>query len=127
MDFRDEQGETYQPKQHREKIAQLEKQLADCFAHGPPEHRKSATLFKKLRCCQDKLLRFLHDPNIPPTNNDSERPLRQWALLKKVFGGFRTLEGINRYDILLSVIQTAKRQGLNVLDILSHRSQLSFS
>jgi len=124
MDFRRERGEPYQPNQHREQIREIESWLADCFAHGPPQGKHSAKLYKGLRNHLDKLLRFLHEPDVPPTNNDSERPLRHWALLKKVFGGFRTLAGIQRYDVILSVIQSAKRQGLNGLDVLSGRSQI---
>ena len=69
-------------------------------------------------------LHFLYDPNVPPTNNDSERPLRQTKLLQKVFGGFRTLQGVQRYDVFLSIIQSAKRQNLNVLDVLIGKSHL---
>jgi len=124
MDFRREHGENYQPGECRQAIGKLEDDLSQCFAHGPPEGKHSARLYRGLRCHLDKLIRFLHDPDVPPTNNDSERPLRHWALLKKVFGGFRTLPGVNRYDVLLSIVQSAKRQGLNVLDVLSGQVQI---
>jgi transposase len=119
--------ENYDPQMHRLKIEAFEKQVAECFGLDPPKSEKGQGIFKKLRLGQDRMLRFLYDPIIPPTNNDSERPLRHWALLKKVFGGFRSLEGIRRYDVLLSVIQSAKRQNLNVLDVLSGKAQLSIS
>lgn len=130
MYFRREQGETYNPQECRDTIHYAENKLAACFAHPPPDedaYKKSRTLFKSLKDKQDCLLRFLHDPQVPPTNNDSERPLRHVALLRKVFGGFRTLEGAQRYDVFLSVIQSAKRQGLNVLHVLQGKTQLAFS
>ena len=123
--FRNEQGENYDPKLHPQKIREIEIQLDQCFGLDPPKSDKGKALFKKLRFSLDKLLRFLHDPNVPPTNNDSERPLRHTKLLQKVFGGFRTLQGVQRYDIFLSIIQSAKRQNLNPLDVLIGKSHLS--
>jgi len=127
MDFRREQGKGYQPKEHFDILRKIEAQLAGCFAHAPPKNDKARRLHKHLRYRQDLLLRFLYDPRVPYDNNGSERALRHWALLRKVFGGFRTLEGINRYDVLLSVIESAKRQKLNLLDVLSGKAQLSFA
>lgn len=123
--FRNQQGDEYDPASHSETILRFERRLAACFDLPQPECPKGKAIFGKLKLGQDKMRRFLHDPRVPPTNNDSERPLRHWALLKKVFGGFRTLEGVRRYDILLSIIQTAKRQGLNVLQVLSGRIQIA--
>lgn len=127
MDFREIQGENYQPQQHQETIREFEEQLNQCFAHAPPEEKRAARLHKHLRVRKDKLLRFLYDPMVPTTNNDSERPLRHTKLLQKVFGGFRTLPGIQRYDVFLSIIQSAKRQKLNILDVLSGKLQLDLT
>ena len=126
IDFRNEQGEQYDPELQMETIKVFEAQVNDCFGLDPPKSKKGQTLFTTLRFSQNRLLHFLYDPNVPPTNNDSERPLRQTKLLQKVFGGFRTLQGAQRYDIFLSIIQSAKRQGLNVLDVLTEKSQLAF-
>jgi transposase len=123
--FRNQYGEEYDPHSYRSEILLFESRLAACFNLPLPDCPKGKAIFGKLKLGQDRMLRFLHDPRVPPTNNDSERPLRHWALLKKVFGGFRTFEGVHRYDILLSIIQTAKRQGLNVLHVLSGSIQLS--
>ncbi len=112
---------------YREHIYQIEKELSQCFAHGPPRSSKGLLLFKHLRLRQDQLLRFLYSPSVPYDNNGSERALRHWALLRKVFGGFRTMTGVARYDVLLSVIESAKRQRLNVLDVLSGQAQLFLS
>ena len=130
MDFRRDSnysgGGRYPGLKIREQIQAIEAKLAHCFAHGPPQSSKAIRLYKHLRMRQDQLLRFLYNPNVPFDNNASERALRHWALLRKVFGGFRTLTGISRYDILLSVIESAKRQRLNVLDVLSGQAQLAF-
>lgn len=118
-------GERYLTPKIRKHIEQIEEKLEQCFTHGPPKEGKAYKLYKHLRLRQDQLLRFLYNPSVPFDNNASERALRHWALLKKVFGGFRTPDGIRRYDILLSVIESAKRQKLNVLDVLSGQSQLT--
>jgi transposase len=130
MDFRREEGEAYDPKSCKEAIRYAEKKLEKCFEKPPPDEepfKKSRTLFKQLKDKQDCLLRFLYDPLVPPTNNDSERPLRLVALIRKVTGGFKTLPGAARYDVHLSLIQSAKRQGLNIFKVLQGKSKLAFS
>lgn len=135
MAFRRDEGATYDPKTRQDTIRYIEKKLAACFSKPPPEkptekekedlYQKSRAMFKTLKDKQDCLLRFLHDPDVPPTNNNSERPLRHVALFRKVFGGFRTLEGAQRYDVFLSLIQSAKRQGVNVLHVLQGKVPLA--
>jgi transposase len=127
--LRNEAGEQYLP--HADTVRYASRLLAQCFVTPPPPDnpafQKSRALFNSLNHKQDCLLHFLHDPLVPPTNNDSERPLRHIALLRKVFGGFRSLAGANRYDVILSVIQSAKRQGLNVLHVLQGSTSLAFN
>ncbi len=91
----------------RERIQKIEAELARCFSQSPPKNIRSRNLYQHRRLRQDQLLRFLYCANVPYDNNSSERALRHWALLRKVFGGFRTLNGIGRYDVLLSVIESA--------------------
>ena len=71
--------------------------------------------FKKHR---DKILYFMTDPDIPPDNNGSERAVRPAKTKQKVSGCFRSSRGADRHALLLSVIETAKKQDLNVLEVI---------
>ena len=50
------------------------------------------------------------------TNNMSERDLRKCKLRQKMTGGFRTDAGMMIYCRIMSVIETAKRKGEELLE-----------
>ena len=54
--------------------------------------------------------------NVPPDNNGSERAIRNAKIHKKISGGFRNELAAQRYAILMSIIDTAKKQGLKMFD-----------
>ena len=48
----------------------------------------------------------------------SERDLRKCKNRQKLIGGFRTNDGLTMFADLLSVVETAKRQGVSVFETL---------
>lgn len=67
---------------------------------------------------RDKLLVFLHDPDVPPTNNESERALRTSVIHRKVTNCFRSEWGAKGYAALQTVIATARLKGANIFEAL---------
>jgi transposase len=67
---------------------------------------------------RDKLLTFLHYPEVPPTNNESERALRPSVVHRKVTNGFRSEWGAKAYAAIQTVIATAKLKGEDVFHSL---------
>jgi transposase len=65
------------------------------------------------------LLRFLEDPRIEPTNNTSERGFRFAVIQRKVSQCSKTDGGAKAFAAFASVIKTAMRQGVDVLEWLS--------
>ena len=61
------------------------------------------------------LFRFVTDPEIDPTNNISERELRALVIIRKISNGSRSRRGANTTAMLLSIIQTLRFKGENVL------------
>lgn len=57
------------------------------------------------------LLTFLHHPEVPPTNNASERSLRPSVVHRKVTGGFRNAAWATSYAALRTVTDTAHKRG----------------
>ena len=60
----------------------------------------------------------LPEPAIPPTNNGSERALRPCVVFRKVTNCFRSEWAANLYADIRSVIETARRRAIGVLDAI---------
>ncbi len=52
-------------------------------------------------------------PEIEPTNNRAERGLRKFVVIEKIIGCLRSEQGKKRMQVMLSVFQTWRLQGLN--------------
>jgi transposase len=60
---------------------------------------------------------FLHDPEVPPTNNQAEQRLRGAVITRKVGGCNKTLLGAMVHSILASLMVTCKDAGKRFLDL----------
>jgi transposase len=90
----------------------------DNMIEVPVASKAAIKLRNRFRKHKDKILYFMSDPDIPPDNNGSERAVRPAKTKQKVSGGFRSNRGADRHALLLSVIETAKKQDLNVLETI---------
>jgi transposase len=77
----------------------------------PIEHLKQEVqnLQKGLIKHRDNVFRFLYNPKIAYDNNASERSIRPLKIKQKVSGGFRSMPGAERYAIIHSVADTARK------------------
>jgi hypothetical protein len=82
------------------------------------DHPKAATLQERLRTYHDEWLVFLDHAEVPPTNNLAEQALRPLVVLRKLTFGSRSRAGAERLAKLLTVVETAKRHGHDVLAFL---------
>ena len=64
------------------------------------------------------LLRFLEEPRVKPTNNDSEGGFRFAVIQRKVSQCSKTAGGARAFEAFASVIKTAMRQGKNAVEWL---------
>ncbi|HZL98865.1 MAG TPA: IS66 family transposase [Planctomycetota bacterium] len=62
---------------------------------------------------------FLTAPSIPATNWPAEQAIRPAVVNRKVWGGNRTAAGAAAQGVLLSVIETCRRQTRSALDFVS--------
>lgn len=76
-------------------------------------------LKNRLREYVDDHLRFIENFEVPFTNNLAERGFRRSKTKQKVAGGFRTLNGAKYYCSAMSIIDTCKKQTINVLDCIN--------
>ena len=104
----------FTPKRRERVIDDYYKQLEQ-YVQQPLTSREARRLQKRFKKHEDKILYFITTPDVPADNNGSERAIRNAKVKQKVSGGYRSNRGAERQAALLSVIETAKKQGLNVL------------
>ena len=84
---------------------------------GKPR-RVGHNLLLRLHQRRSDVLRFLHDPSVPFTNNQAEADARMMKLRQKISGGFRAQDSADDFVVIRSVLSTAKKQGWNILKTL---------
>lgn len=82
---------------------------------GKKKQRTGHNLLLRLKHYKRDVLRFLYNPDSPFTNNDAERDLRMVKCKQKISGGFRTLRGAEQFARIRGFINTARKQGWNIL------------
>jgi transposase len=94
-------------------------QAVDALLAQFPNNPDSQRLRQRYRKHRQALFVFLHRADVPPTNNASEQALRNSVIYRQVTGGFRTAWGASLYADLISVLETARRQGRQAFATLS--------
>jgi transposase len=75
-------------------------------------------LLRRLRQHADAVLLFIRDPAVPFTNNLGERAVRMPKVKQKISGCFRTLDGAENFCVIRSCLDTLRKQGHGMLDVL---------
>lgn len=91
--------------------------LAD-FEICPPNRRPLVRIAKRIAKYKGELLTFLDNPALEGHNNQAEGEIRPNVLFRKITFGNRSLQGAKNHSVTMSVIQTAKRNGLSPPDAL---------
>ena len=81
---------------------------------------KSRTLLERLKEKRKEILRFMHDPLVPFTNNLGERDFRMSKVQQRISGCFRSIKNANINARIRSYISTLKKQGIPVLEGLGN-------
>lgn len=89
--------------------------LLQTEAEEKSETQKQINSLKKAR---DKIFTFLLYPNVSPDNNGSERGIRNIKVKLKISGQFKSLQGAKDYATLRSIVDTARKRGMNEFDAL---------
>ncbi len=107
----------FDPQIRQKVIQSYEQQLLELI-NTTVEGKAVLRFQKRLRKQQNAILFFMHHPDVPFHNNGAERAIRMAKVQQKISGGHRSEHGANRQAVLLSVVETAKRNHLNLLDAI---------
>tara|TARA_Y100000031_G_scaffold58773_1_gene66347 strand:- start:13 stop:606 length:594 start_codon:yes stop_codon:yes gene_type:complete len=71
-------------------------------------YEKTQALAREFLNDWEAIFRVLEHPVLPLTNNEAERMLRHWVILRKLCYGTRTKQGSRTIGLLASVIETCR-------------------
>jgi transposase len=101
-----------------EYAAAIETLRQTCERHRDDPHEPLRKVVREFLFDWDVILRPLSDPSLPLTNNEAERALRHYVIARRISHGTRSELGSRAYALLASVIETCRRRGAIVLDLL---------
>lgn len=96
------------PIQYADRLAAL-RTLCEKWRNS--KHEKAHALAVEFLNDWEAIFQVLNDPRWPLTNNEAERALRHWVLLRKVSQGTRSERGSRIFALLASVIDTCRQRG----------------
>ncbi len=74
-------------------------------------HTKTHALVVELLNDWDAIFQIPHHPWPPLTNNEAERALRHWVIVRKLSYDTRTATGLRIFALLASIIDTCRQRG----------------
>jgi transposase len=93
--------------------------IQDNWACRTMTQREGMKLAKRFGSCEDMILRFVTDLDVPFTNNQAERDIRPVKAAQRASGTWRTLLGFADYAVVRSYLSTAAKWGIDPLDALT--------
>jgi transposase len=87
---------------------------------GRAAKRPGHNLLIRFRDFKDAVLRCLFEPGVPFTNNLAERDIRMMKVKQKISGGFRAMHGAQTFATIRSLLSTAAKQNLNLMQTIKN-------
>jgi transposase len=83
-----------------------------CKLHRDDSAKKVRALAREVLNDWAAITAFVTNPELPATNNEAERALRDAVIARRISNGTRTEEGSAAYAATLSVFETCRRRGV---------------
>jgi len=90
---------------------------------GRIKRTKPQNLLRRLQEHEDEVLAFIHDLNVPFTNNLGEQDIRMIKVRLKVSGCFRTLDGARKFARIRGYLSTARKNNHDLLGAITKACQ----
>src|SRR3954452_13028475 len=83
-----------------------------CKLHRDDDAEKVRALAREILNDWTAITAFVTNPDLPATNNEAERALRDAVIARRISNGTRSEEGSAAYAATLSVVETCRRRGI---------------
>lgn len=83
----------------------------------PVEAPDTKRILERIIRHNDELFVFLDNPKVEPTNNRAERHLRANVIMRKITFGNRSSHGAEKHQIIMSIIETGRLNGIEPLKL----------
>jgi transposase len=84
-----------------------------CKRHRDDEAEKVRALAREVLNDWTAITAFVTNPDLPATNNEAERALRDAVIARRISHGTRSEEGSAAYAATMSVLETCRRRGVD--------------
>ena len=105
-------------RKYWQRVRDLETRLDDWLSfYGYRPSREMHTFAKHIRKHRDEWFRFLHEPEVEPTNNHAERMIRPAVIIRRIGACNRTPNGATTHEVLASLMATWHMRGHEFRDL----------
>lgn len=101
-----------------QEVAALERRLDELLARSPT-HAPNQRLLRHLRAEREALFTFLYQRGVEATNWRAEQAIRPAVVNRKSWGGNRGWRGARTQEVAMSVIRTARQQGVCPIELMA--------
>ncbi len=106
-----------QEKRRQDMFEKCKAELAMWITHAEA-HRNLRKLAGKIKNDGDDWFTAVLYPEVPLDNNEAERSLRPFVIIRKIIGCLRSDLGKRNYEVMMSLISTWQKQGKNTFYML---------
>src|SRR5262249_53395690 len=110
-------------KRHLQRHKVAAERFLDRVIKTDPQTEAAVGYKSRFERNKDTLFTFLDHDGVPRNNNNAEHAIKAFVRLRRTIGGTSTAKGIEEYLILLSVSETCKAKGFDVLDFFLSETQ----
>lgn len=100
------------------RVRELEVRTEELLARNPT-HRPNQRLLRHLAAERDALFTFLAEESVEATNWRAEQAIRPAVVNRKSWGGNRSWRGARTQQVAMSVIRTARQQGVDPIELMA--------
>lgn len=118
--FMVKKGKAYKQKKRRDDMFKKCKSELAMLIGSMKSHRNLRKLATKIENGADNWLNAIIYPELPLDNNEAERSLRPFVIIRKIIGCLRSEIGKKNYEIMMSLISTWQKQGKNAFYMLEN-------